>query len=120
MDKDHYGTIMSIPTTQSVPTLTDSKRACVQTWIDREDRKEQREMHTLELALESGGVFGHSKKNINSSIWPWTASKDTFAKEEKCSSVYQGQANKGSVTVRKKLQTFLSPFCRCVLRWKLG
>ncbi len=39
-------------------------------------------MHTLELALESGGVFGHSKKNINSSIWPWTASKDTFAKEE--------------------------------------
>lgn len=30
---------MSIPTTQSVPTLTDSKRACVQTWIDREGYK---------------------------------------------------------------------------------
>lgn len=46
------------------------------------DRKEQREMYTLELALERGGVYGHSKKNINSSRWPWTTSKETFEKEE--------------------------------------
>ncbi len=57
MDKDHYGTIMSIPTTvrEHVFRLGETER----------DIKEQREMYTLELALERGGVYGHSKKNIN-------------------------------------------------------
>jgi len=45
------------------------------------DREEQREMYTLELTLERGGVYT-VKRPSDSSRWPWTTSKETFAKEE--------------------------------------